>query len=264
MKKLLLALLLSGAVNTIHAQIKDALWWSVGGEYRTGSYNQINKFFPEDNYTVFNPLSFRLDFINQNGMSYLVDATGLVNYYWPNETHNTATNATFNYAWDKTNIRFGLFKLLGDENKNTRIALGGQVLHRTYGISMEMNGRNLKPVVKGDFAAFQAGPLSARRRFGFGPNIQVVNNLKDILLTRAGIFADYEPGTRSNAINIYPEANFVLHYKSIGFSTSLAYRYSFISGDPNSGVYYDVPVKNVSTSAFIYSVGLCYDLDKHL
>lgn len=265
MKKIIFLLLLFIQIKPCSSQIKDAFWLSLGIEQRNGSVSKVNALFQEDTYRIIDPFTFKMESTNPTGMSFVVDASGLVNYYLYSP-HNGETEKNFFGIWDKTSFRFGLFKMLGNEDKNTRIAVGGQMLIRTFGLTMDLiNHQNLKSVKNG-FGSYQAGPVSVRRRFGVGPNIQIINNFNNILLTRAGLYLDYEPGSKNNVINIYPEINMILHYRKIGIHSNIAYRNGIYMGDSNTGTYYPelIPAKSVTARTLIFSVGVSFDLVSYL
>lgn len=252
MKKIFVLITILAGGFQAEAQVKSALWLMFGGEMRQGTYSRVNDFYRADSYNMFNRTTFRFETIEPKALNMSVDATGLLTY---SQKNHGQSDSTFRYVWDRPRFRWSMYKLKGDAGKSTRFGIGGQINWRLFGIGEEF-GKHVRG------SSNKAGPLTAKSRFGIGPNFHLVHQFGRRLYSRVSLYADYEPGLRTNGISVYPEAVLIANYKAIGIMANVSYRYSYFYGDPNNITYLLEPTKSASAKTLIFGLSAGLNLGK--
>ncbi len=251
----LIAILLLTSYRT-QAQLNSALWVTLGAEMRQGSYSGVNAFYTADRYNMLNRTTFRFEAIEPKTINMSIDATGLITF---SKQNFGESDTTFQHVWDRPRFRWCMYKLYGDKQSKTRFGVGGQINWRIFGVGQEL-GAYKETYGRSD----KAGPITAKGRFGIGPNIHLAHQFNKRIYSRLSLYADYEPGMRNNGINIYPEFLVIGRYKAVGLMANIAYRYSYFIGDPNLGPYVSKPKNSASSNTIMYGIGAALNLGKFM
>lgn len=227
----------------------------VGGERVFGNYSGVSPRVSDDHYRLQNLMTWRMEFVTRRSilhfdLSFLTFSLfNLKNSY----NYSTVTEERMLPMQNRTGFRGGKIYLPGNQEKETRLALGWQVDWRHMGIT---------PLHDPGQSGYHVGSLERTNRLGLGGNAGIVHQFGNWGFTRVMINLDVSPW-KLKSIALYPEWQLLAHYRNIGLYSLLTYRIDYMWGN----LHLDQVVQPVTDyaihKAFRFEMGLLFDFGLH-